>query len=109
MLTPKDIIIIVDLASSELRYESIQNYVEGDLQFVFRVNTKTREPEGIFTQRGEPMSRIDPETHMIVGIISYSRKIGTDGRIHLKGRSFPNAHASNKSKVLEEITKKLLG
>jgi hypothetical protein len=109
MLIPKDVIIIVDLASSELRYESIQNYVEGELQFVFRVNTKTRESEGVFTERGEPMSKVDPETQIIVGIIGYSRVIGKDKRIHLRGRTFPNENALNKSRILEEIAKKLFG
>lgn len=109
MKIPKDVIVIVDLASSELRYESIENYVQGELQFVLRMNKKTHDPEGVFTQRGEPMANIDPQTQIVVGIIGYARVIGTDGKIHLKGRSFLNPHASNKSQVLYKVAEALLG
>jgi hypothetical protein len=109
MKKPKDVIIIVDLASSELRYENIQDYVEGELQFVFRMNVETREAEGIFTQRGEPMTNKDAETKMIAGIIGYTKVLGSDSRIHLKGRKFLNPQASNKSQLLDSVTKALLG
>lgn len=109
ILKPVDVIIVVDLASSELRYDSIENYVEGELQFVFNINQKTREIEGVITQRGKPMTGIDPKTKIIVGIIGYSRVVGKDGKIHLKGRKFPNSNASNKTQVLNAITDAFLG
>lgn len=109
MKTPKDVLIIVDLASSELRYDSIQDYVQGELQFVFKMNVATHDAEGVFTQRGEPMTIKDEHTKIIIGIIGYSRVVGTDDKIHLKGRQFLNPQSENKSEVLERVTKALLG
>jgi dihydroxyacetone kinase DhaKLM complex PTS-EIIA-like component DhaM len=109
MKTPQDVLIIVDLASSELRYESIQDYVQGEMQFVFRMNVVTHDTEGVFTQRGEPMTKKDEQTKIIVGIIGYARVVGTDGKIHLRGRKFLNPQSENKSKVLDSVTKALLG
>jgi len=109
MKTTGDVIIIVDLASTELHYENIQDYVEGDMQFIFRMNAQTREEGGIYTQRGEPMINKDEETKIVVGIIGFTRVIGTDGRVHLKGRKFLNPQSSQKSRLLDSVTKALLG
>jgi hypothetical protein len=109
MKSEGDVIIIVDLASSEIRYDSIQDYVEGELQYVFTMDAKTRDPGGVFTQRGKTMTSVDPGTEIIIGIIGYSRVMGRDGKMHLKGRKFPNMAASDRSTVLDVVTRSLLG
>ena len=92
-----------------LRYDTIEDYVEGELQFVLRMNTLTHDAEGVFTQRGELMAIKDEETKIVVGIIGYSRIVGTDGKIHLKGRKFLNPKLQNKEKIIAGVTKALLG
>ena len=109
MKNPKDVIIIVDFGSSEMRYDNIQDYVDGELQFVLRINQETRETIGVFTQRGEPMTEKDEGTRLVIGIIGYARVVGTDGKIHLKGRKFLNRQSSGNPKSLENISKWLLG
>ena len=109
MKSEGDVIIIVDLASSEIKYDTIEDYVEGELQFVFTMDAKTRDPGGVFTQRGKTMTSIDPGTNIIAGIVGYSRVMGKDGKIHLKGRKFPNREALTKSRVLDIVTQSLLG
>jgi hypothetical protein len=109
MKIQKDVIIIMDFGSSEIRYSNIQNYVEGEPQFVLRVNRVTNEVVETFNQRGNPMAELDSDTRIVIGIIGYARVVGSDSKIHLKGRKFLNPHALDKSKILENITQALLG
>lgn len=109
MKIQKDVIVIMDFGSSEIQYSNIQNYVEGEPQFVLRVNRVTNEVVETFNQRGDTMAELDVDTRIVIGIIGYARVVGSDGKIHLKGRKFLNPQASNKLKILENITQVLLG
>jgi hypothetical protein len=107
MLNPKPVIIIVDFGNSTIHYSDIQDYVDGELQYMLTFDQETREPIGFFTQRGIPMTKMDEGTNIIIGIIAYTRVLGTDGKIHLKGRKFATAKSCNVT--LEKIADWLLG
>jgi len=109
MKIEQDVIIIIDFGDSEMQYASIQDYVKGEPQFVFRVNRETGEVIETFNQRGKTMTEKDEDTRIIIGIIGYSRIMGTDGQIHLKGRMFPSPKAAAKVRILESVAKNLLG
>jgi hypothetical protein len=107
MLSTKPVIIIVDFGNSEIHYNDIQDYVDGELQYMLSFDQETREPIGFFTQRGMPMTKMDEDTNIIIGIIAYARVLGTDRKIHLKGRKFATDKSCNVT--LEKITEWLLG
>lgn len=108
----RDIVIVVDMDSSEIDYSSILDYVEGPLQFVMRIDKKTGKAIDTFVKRGKAMAKMDTEVRQVIGVIGYRRVFSrTDGRMHLKGRSFPNPDLVEKEKreILGKITRALLG
>lgn len=108
----RDVLIVVDMGSSEINYSSIQDYVEGPLQFAMQIDKRTRKVLDTFVKRGKAMVKIDEEARQVIGIIGYRRIFSrTDGRVHLRGRSFLNPDVAEKKKIeiLRKIAKSLLG
>jgi len=108
----RDVIIVVDVMRSEIDYYSAEGYLGGSFQITFRVDKTTGKVIDSFPSRADDaMSRLDPETRVIIGLILYRRITGTDGKIHISGRSFANESVTNENrrKVLTEIENALFG
>jgi hypothetical protein len=108
----RDIVLVVDMGSSEIDYYAISDYVEGPLQMVIRTDRRTGRVIDTFIERGKPMAEVDEEAREVTGIIGYRRIFSSaDRRIHLKGRAFPNPHVLDKEKreKLEMLAKVILG
>jgi hypothetical protein len=108
----RDVIIVVDIGLSEIRYESAESYLEGSYQLTLRIDKETGKVIDTFPSRADDsMQKLDLHTRVIIGLILYRRITGTNGIIHIRGRSFANETVMNKNrrKLLTKITNTLLG
>jgi len=107
-----DVVIFVDISDSEIDYYSAENYLKGSYQFTMRLDKATRKVIATFPSRAkDAMHLLDPETKSIIGLILYKRITGSDGKIHLKGRVFPNEFVMNdvRRHILYEIKESFFG
>ena len=111
MVVKHDCLVIVNKEHSEIDYESAKAYTEGSLQFTIVFNKETGEVIDEFLTRAEDyMTARSPEMNVIIGIIIYSRVVGSDGKIHLKGRFFASKGIEEeKVKLGWKIAKSFLG
>jgi hypothetical protein len=112
MVLKKYVVIAVDYSRSEIRYDSAEDYMEGSSQVTLEKNTQTGNIVGVYATRADDsMIKRDPDTKIIIGLLLYQKIIGDDGKIHLRGRVFPNSTVINKDQgiILDILKEVVLG
>jgi len=90
------VIVVIDIARSEINYEFVEDYLMGTLKLVILFDKKKGEVITTYPERaGDYMHALDRETDVLSAVLCYKRFFGKNHKFHFEGRIIPNKYAKN--------------
>lgn len=91
------VLIVADVSRSEIEEGQIRDFLEGTLQFTWKIDKTTgKVVETSLSRAEDSMGETTPELNVISGCILYKRFMGNDIAMTLGGKYIKNANAVNK-------------
>jgi hypothetical protein len=100
------IIIAIDIGGTEIGYDSVEESLDGSVNFKILLDKKTGDVVESYPHRAnDSLHHLDNQTDILSAVICYQRVLGSDMRYHFEGKILPNKHAINP--LDSELVKKI--